>query len=319
MLTVSVPSFKYSEKEVLKDISFQLNPGEHLCILGESGCGKSTLLHLIYGLLPLSKASISWKEKKLLGPNHRLIPGEPFIKLVAQDLDLMPFATVAETVSTHLSPHLQQEAASRVDQLLQVVGMQAYHKTQVNHLSGGQKQRVALAKALAHTPEILLLDEPFSHIDTFRKNTLRRTLFTFLKENNITCITATHDSEEALAFADKILMLKEATIELWGTAEEVYQQVATRYQAGFFGEVNILPSSWFFPEETMGELLLFPHQLQLAATVTPLSVKVKKNYFKGSFYLIQCFYKETEVFFEHSEKLKEETPVYLQLSANQKK
>ncbi|MCW8982100.1 MAG: ATP-binding cassette domain-containing protein, partial [Altibacter sp.] len=94
MLNVAIESFSYSDREILKDISFQLNKGEHLAVLGESGCGKSTLLHIIYGLLHLEKGVLSWNETPLLGPKHHLIPGEAFIKLVAQEFNIMPFSTV---------------------------------------------------------------------------------------------------------------------------------------------------------------------------------------------------------------------------------
>ena len=182
MLKVEINSFAYSEKTILKDVSFTLKPGEHLSILGESGCGKSTLLHLVYGLLHLENGSIFYKEKKLLGPTKTLIPGESFMKLVAQEFNIMPFTTVAENLGSHLSGLDEEKDKKRIDELLEVVEMEAFKNTLVKNLSGGQKQRVALAKALANEPEILLLDEPFSSIDVFRKNKLQRKIFNYLKK-----------------------------------------------------------------------------------------------------------------------------------------
>src|SRR5690606_30266342 len=115
-------------------------------------------------------------------------------------------------------------------------------------------------------PEILLLDEPFSNIDVFRKNKLQRKIFNYLKEKNISCITATHDSEEALAFSDKILMLKNGTEELFGTPEFIYKNVSTEYQAGFFGEANLLSKSLFTSEK----IIVFPHQLEVSKEKTKL-------------------------------------------------
>ena len=303
MLKVEINSFSYSEKTILKDIHFTLKPGEHISILGESGCGKSTLLHLVYGLLHLENGEISYGKKKLLGPQHSLIPGEPFMKLVAQEFNIMPFTTVAENLGSHLSGLEEEKDAQRIDELLKVVEMEIFKNTLVKNLSGGQKQRVALAKALAKEPEILLLDEPFSNIDSFRKNKLRRKLFNHLKEKNISCITATHDSEEALAFSDQILMLKNGSVEMFGTAEEIYNNVADEYQAGFFDDVNLLPKRVLTLENTSEEIVVFPHELQISEDETKLKVKVEKCYFKGDHYLIQSIWKGKEVFFQHSKKL----------------
>jgi len=311
MLQLNIKSFSYSEKEILKNISFQLKKGEHLAVLGESGCGKSTLLHLIYGLLHLEHGSIFWNKNELLGPTHNLVPGEDFIKLVAQEFNVMPFISVAENIASHLPRLDTQKDAERVSELLKVVDLEDFKDIKVKNLSGGQKQRVALAKALANRPELLLLDEPFSNIDTFRKNKLRRSLFNYLKQHDISCITATHDSEEALAFSDTILMLKNGAVEAYGETEDVYNTINSEYQAGFFGEVNTLPSKLFSSEEIAEELILLPHQLRYSKVETTLQVVVKKSFFKGSYYLIQSLWKEKNIFFNHNEKLKQNTKTYL--------
>ena len=172
MLEVTIKSFSYSEKEILKNIYLKLEQGKHLAILGESGCGKSTLLHLIYGLLHLDQGHIYWRNRRLMGPRVNLVPGEAFIKLVSQEFNLMPFISVSENIASHLSRMDSQLDDNRVDELLNVVGLRPFKSALVKNLSGGQKQRVALAKALANKPELLLLDEPFSNIDTNRKNKL---------------------------------------------------------------------------------------------------------------------------------------------------
>lgn len=304
MLKVEIDSFSYSEKTILKNIHFTLKPGEYLSILGESGCGKSTLLHLVYGLLHLENGSIFYNEKKLLGPIKTLIPGETFMKLVAQEFNIMPFTTVAENLGSHLSKLDEEKDEKRIDDLLEVVEMEAFKNTMVKNLSGGQKQRVALAKALANEPEILLLDEPFSNIDVFRKNKLQRKIFNYLKENNISCITATHDSEEALAFSDQILMLKDGSKEMFGTPQFIYKNVATEYQAGFFGEANVLPKKLFSSEKTSEKMVVFPHQLEISDEKTALEVIVKKSYFKGTHFLVEATFKDETIFFNSSISLK---------------
>ncbi|MEZ4874494.1 MAG: ATP-binding cassette domain-containing protein [Flavobacteriaceae bacterium] len=310
MLKVSIERFSYEENEILKNVSFSLQKGEHLAVLGESGCGKTTLLHLVYGLLHLENGSIFWGKKQLLGPHFNLIPGEPFMKLVAQEYNVMPFITVAENIATHLSRRNMEADKKRVHELLEVVEMEAFSEIMVKTLSGGQKQRVALAKALAKEPEVLLLDEPFSNIDTFRKNALRRKLFNYLKEKRIACITATHDAEEALAFADKILMLKDGTVELYDRPKAVFGNLKTPYQAGFFGEVSVLPKGVFSSEE----IVVLPHQLGVSVTETPLRVTIKHSFFKGGFYLIEAFMNNGDtVFFHYKEAIEKGSKYYVKL------
>ena len=314
MLEVNITSFSYRETPVLKNIEFSLEKGEHLVILGESGCGKSTLLHIIYGLLHLEEGTLFWGDKQLKGPKFNIVPGEPFIKLVAQEFNVMPYTTVAENVATYLPRIDAEQEDLRVNRLLEVVDLTDFATTKVKDLSGGQKQRVALAKALANEPELLLLDEPFSHIDTFRKNKLRRSLFSYLKTNNITCITATHDSEEALGYADRIVMLNNQTIEVIGTPESIYLGVDNGYQGSFFGEVNILPSHLFFDTGESDPVILYPHQLQVSKSETPLRVEIITSYFKGSHYLVHSRWNEKDIFFENSGKIKKNLFVYLKTS-----
>lgn len=314
MLKVEIDSFAYTEKTILKNIHFTLKPGEHLSILGESGCGKSTLLHLIYGLLHLESGTIFYNGNRLLGPTNTLIPGESFMKLVAQEFNIMPFTTVSENLGSHLSRLDAEKDEKRIDELLEVIEMEEFKNTKVKNLSGGQKQRVALAKALANEPEILLLDEPFSNIDTFRKNKLQRKIFDYLKKNKISCITATHDSDEALSFSDQILMLKDGTEEMFGTPEFIYKNVSTEYQAGFFGEANLLPKKLFSNEKTSEEIIIFPHQLEISETKTKLEVTVNSIYFKGSHYLIEGNRKNKIVFFHSKTPVEIGTLIFLKPS-----
>jgi ABC-type sulfate/molybdate transport systems ATPase subunit len=310
MLQVAINSFSYSSKEILSDVTFSLKKGERLAILGESGCGKSTLLHIIYGLLHLEKGSLFWDDKQLLGPNFNLVPGEDFMKLVAQEFNVMPFISVAENIATHLSRLDLESDNKRVNELLKVVEMQSFAETMVKNLSGGQKQRVALAKSLAKEPELLLLDEPFSNIDTFRKNTLRRKLFGYLKEKNIACITATHDAEEALAFSDTILLLKDGKAERLDTPENIYSTLENVYQVGFFGEVSIIPSGVLANKK----LILLPSQLEFTEEKTPLKVFIKRSFFKGGYYLIEAAFENNSVFFENKSSLEINTEVFLKLA-----
>ena len=309
MLKAEITSFSYTDQEVLSNLSFSLEKGEHLAVLGESGCGKSTLLHLVYGLLHLEEGKIEWEGKPLLGPKYNLIPGEDFIKLVAQEFNVMPFISVFENVSTYLPRLDLEEDRVRALELLKVVEMEDFSERMVKDLSGGQKQRVALAKALAKKPEILLLDEPFSHIDTFRKNKLRRRLFAYLKEHSITCITATHDSEEALAFSDKMLILEGGKVSACGPPTDLYFNLDSSYLAGFFGEVTLLENL----SEKNNPLVLLPHQIRLIEKDSPLCAKVVRSFFKGSHYLIEAMHNSKPLFFNHSKPLPKDSVCSLEI------
>ena len=307
MLKVHIENFTYSNKQILKDIKFTINTRQHLAVLGESGSGKSTLLHLIYGLLDLPNGEITWERKRLLGASDKLIPGHEFMKLVAQEYDIMPFISVAENIGSFLSKQDVESDEKRIDELLEVVDMRVYKKEYVKNLSGGQKQRVALAKALAKTPQLLLLDEPFSHIDRLRKTQLRRRLFSYLKENNIGCIYATHDSDEALAFSDKMLFLsKEGKQKLFDTPEKIYHNIESEYQASFFGEVNDL-QPWF---PSLQKRWYYANEL-LVTTIGPIEGKVVNSYFKGAYYLIEIKTSYGILYVEHFERILPDTYTYI--------
>ncbi|MGV3697507.1 ABC transporter ATP-binding protein [Flavobacterium sp.] len=295
MLKVKNISFSYQEKPTLNDLSFTLEKGTKLAVIGESGCGKSTLLKLVYGLYDLNEGQIFWNDIEVLGPKYNLIPGMDFMKYLAQDFDLMPFITVAENVGKYLSNIYPERKKERIAELLEIVEMTEYANVKAKNLSGGQMQRVALARVLALEPEVLLLDEPFSHIDNFRKNSLRRKLFGYLKEKEITTIFATHDSSDVLSFADSVLVLKEGRIIEEGNPKNIYETPKSKYIASLFGDVNELVMD--------GKLsFIYPHQLEITAE-SDLEVAVLKSYFLGSHYLIESKKSDTILFFESKEQL----------------
>jgi ABC-type Fe3+/spermidine/putrescine transport system ATPase subunit len=299
MLNVANISFGYTSKEVLKNISFKANKGDYIAIIGESGCGKSTLLEIIYGLLHIEKGAVYWNEKKLLGPNFYLIPGEDFMKYLPQDFDLMPYITVEENIGKNISS-LNPNKKKRIRELLDVVDMKPFLKTKVKNLSGGQKQRVAIAKVIAKEPEILLLDEPFSHIDNFRKNKLRRSLFNYLKTKNITCIVATHDTTDALSFADEIIVLKNGKMVAQNTPEYLYNHPKSAYIASFFNDINEIPIKEIALNNSSKQtILVYPNEIKLSK-ISNLKATVIASYFKGRFYLIEARLTNTTVFFEHN-------------------
>ena len=302
MLQLTNVALKISDRFHLKSVDFSVIEGEIVAIIGESGCGKTSLLKLIYGLFDLDAGTIFWKDQQITGPKENLIPGMPFIKYLSQDFDLMPFTSVAENIQKYLSRLQPELSAARTAELLEVVEMTAFAKAHVKTLSGGQKQRVALAQVLAKEPELLVLDEPFSHIDNFRKNKLRRSLFAYLKSKNISCIVATHDSTDVLSFTDKTIVMRDGSIIANAPTNEIYNHPPSYYVASLFGDVNELPKSWFDSEAHSSEqLLLYPHQLSIAAQ--GIEVKVTKTFFMGSHFIVQATHKDRPLLFVHSKAI----------------
>ena len=212
MLSITNVSFRYNDRDVLNDVSTHVHSGDCLAIVGESGSGKSTLLKLIFGQMDVDGGTISWKDQAILAPKNKLVVGHDFMKYVAQEFDLMPYTSVSENIGDHLSNFYPDEKKARIKELIEVVELEGFENTKVQFLSGGQKQRVALARAIAKRPEIILLDEPFSHIDNFKKQSLRRNLFAYLKTNNIACVLATHDKNDVLSFADQMMVLHNGSV-----------------------------------------------------------------------------------------------------------
>lgn len=302
MLQVKNLKFSYKKTPVLKDLSFNVKPGEYLAVIGESGCGKSTLLKVLRGEYDLNNGTVFWKKEQILGPKHNLVIGYDFMKYVAQEFELEPYISVAENIGQHLSNFYKEEKKERIAELIEVVELNALATTKVKLLSGGQKQRVALARALANAPEILLLDEPFSHIDNFKKQSLRRNIFKYLKDKNITCIVASHDKEDVLGFADQMMVLNDNKIEAYNTPEQLYKKPETPLIASFFDEFNII-----------NDVIVYAHQLKVVEQ-SQLKATVKDAYFKGNHYLIEADLDGNRVFFESEIELEEKKEIYLSIS-----
>ena len=299
MLSVKNVDFCYNNSRTLSNISLNVQAGEYLAVVGESGSGKSTLLKLIYGEFDVKNGSISWNSTPILGPKDKLVVGHNFMKYVAQEFDLMPFTTVGENIGTHLSNFFPKEKEKRIQELLTVVELEEYQSSKVKHLSGGQKQRVALAKALAKQPEILLLDEPFSHIDNFKKQSLRKNLFHFLKAKNIACIVATHDKNDVLAFADNMIVLNHGKILLEGFPKDLYLSPKNPLLAAFFSEYCIIDDTIFYA-----------HQIKVSEKGT-IKAKVRDCYFQGTHFLIEAETDDEIICFNHPSCIKTKECVLL--------
>jgi len=225
------------------------------------------------------------------------------MKYVAQEFDLMPYISVAENIGAFLSNFFPEKKKTRIEELLKVVELEDFSTTKVQFLSGGQKQRVALARAIARKPEIILLDEPFSHIDNFKKQSLRKKFFGFLKSNNIACVMATHDKEDVLPYADNILVLENHRVLIEGSPAQLYNNPKYPLVAAFFGDYSIINNAF-----------CYAHQVFLVEK-SSLKAVTKQAFYRGDFFLIEAEYMGSLIYFNHESRIPENTNVYLKVKS----
>ena len=316
MLQVQNISFAYTDKAVIQNVDFTVEQGQNIALIGESGCGKSTLLKLIYGMYDLTEGKIFYNQTRVLGPKYNLVPGMTFMKYLAQDFDLMPFETVAENVGKFLSNGFLPLKKLRIQELLEMVEMTEFAKVRAKDLSGGQQQRVALAMVLANEPKLLLLDEPFSQIDNFRKNELRRNLFDYLKKQQITCLIATHDFNDILSFSDKTIVLRHGKMIDINSPKNLYENPESKYIGSLFGEINEIESKYLKLTKNKNPIqLVYSFQLKIVQK-SNLKVVVEQNYYRGNYFLIKASYNEKKIFFESKFQIETHSIVFLEIDEN---
>lgn len=292
MLSIENVSFSYSgEKSVLSGINFNIKPGEIVSILGESGSGKSTLLKLIYGLEDTEAGKIFYDEKKVTGPKFNLIPGNPEMKFVPQEFDLLDSITVGENVGKYLSNFDLPLKSDNIIKALKVVKLDGLAHNFPSQLSGGQRQRVSIARAIATGSKMLLLDEPYSHLDQPLKLEIRKSVWKWAKENNCSLILTTHDSNDALGFSDQIMILKEGEIIQKDSPEKLRDNPSNEYVAGILGEYSILN-----PDEMKNlfeieippnkKAIIYPEEI--VENETGLEFEIIDTRFRGRDYLIEA-------------------------------
>ncbi|MCC9622790.1 ABC transporter ATP-binding protein [Thalassospira sp. MA62] len=231
-------SHDFGPHKVLRDISFDVAPGELVCLLGPSGCGKTTALRLAAGLEKLQAGQISVDGQIVAHPGDSVQPEKRGVGMVFQDYALFPHLNVAKNIAFGLRGYREKDRDDAIAKALAQVGMSDYIHAFPHELSGGQQQRIALARALAPTPRIMLLDEPFSGLDVARRAELRDTTLHVLKDAGIATIMVTHDPQEAMYMGDRIIVMNEGQIMQDGSPDSLYFAPENRFVASFFGEVN---------------------------------------------------------------------------------
>ena len=228
--------------ETLADISLAAEPGEVLALLGPSGSGKTTLLRIAAGIEPQTSGRVLLNDREIAGPSVFLPPEKRSIGLVFQDFALFPHMTILDNVRFGLNALSGEEARREANIALSRVGLERYAGAYPHVLSGGEQQRVALARALAPRPAVLLMDEPFSGLDSRLKDTVRAETLAILRESRATAIVVTHDAEEAMRIGDRVALLRGGRLVQEGRAEELYLRPADLFVAGFFSELNVFPA-----------------------------------------------------------------------------
>jgi ABC-type Fe3+/spermidine/putrescine transport system ATPase subunit len=223
MIAVSNIRKRYNGTDTLKGISFDLCPGETLVVAGPSGCGKTTLLRIIAGLERPDEGSVSIDGSEVSSPSYMAAPYGRGVSMIFQDLALWPHMTAEEHIRfVYRKNGVPMEQA--VAQALSAVSLTGFHHRYPHQLSGGERQRLAIARALASRPAYLLMDEPFSNLDTILKEEMQELLINLKKSSPIGIIYVTHTVEEATAFADSIAVVKGGELVQFGTKEAVLQQ-----------------------------------------------------------------------------------------------
>jgi iron(III) transport system ATP-binding protein len=228
----------FGDVRAVDGVDLDVPRGDTCALLGPSGCGKTTVLRLIAGLERPDAGTVELGGSVLSGPRDFVAPERRRIGMVFQDYALFPHYDVAGNVGYGLG---RRPSATRIAEVLELVGMAGMERRAVHDLSGGQQQRVALARALAPTPELILLDEPFSNLDAGLRERLREEVREIIKASGVTALFVTHDQEEALSLAETVAVMRDGRLEQVGTPEEVYSRPASAWVAGFLGEIEVLP------------------------------------------------------------------------------
>lgn len=268
----------------VRNVTTSISNGKIIAIVGESGSGKSTLLKLIYGLLSPDTGLVSFKGKPILGPDEKLIPGHDSMKMVTQDFSLNTYAKVYDNVASMLPNTNLKYKEEKSWEIMKFLRIDHLYNKRVSDLSGGEQQRVAIARAIITEPEVLLMDEPFSQVDTPLKTHLRADIKRLSHDLGITVILVSHDPVDGLSLADEIIVLNKGEIVESGSPEVLYNHPKNVYTARLLADCNILTNSEAMqvglkPVEEI--VAIYPEWIELKWTWGSKNFKLVDSFFKG--------------------------------------
>lgn len=275
----------YGSDTVLSGVDIELLPGEWLGILGESGSGKSTLLRILGRFLDAEQGHVFFRGNMLNPVSSELIPGHEAIKLIHQEFELFPNQTVAENIAYSLRFYEEDYRLEKVAELLEMTALKSVKDRKAKLLSGGEKQRTAIAKAIAELPDVLLLDEPFAHLDNHNRGVLADAIERLRKRQKMSCVFVTHEAADALAWSDRITVLRDGKIIQTGTPQEVYSQPVDSYVAELTGDIN-----WLAGDQGKKQFYIRPEKIR--PTKNPEKSKwqgkVEAIRFHGNHWQVRC-------------------------------
>ncbi|UCS95426.1 ABC transporter ATP-binding protein [Echinicola marina] len=241
-LKVSQISKHYDEENIaLQEFSLQVHKGGVVSMVGESGSGKSSLLRIIAGLEVQNSGVVHLGGQKILNPKEKLVPGYDEIQLIHQEYKLYPNSSVEENIARPLLLYNKDYQRERVEQLLDLLSLQAHRDKKPRQLSGGQQQKVAIGRALSIEPEVLLLDEPFSSLDAIQKRELIEELKLIFEELDVTVIFVTHDVDDALLMSEELMIIQKGKLSQQGNVRDIFRKPVNEYVAKLFGNLNEIP------------------------------------------------------------------------------
>jgi iron(III) transport system ATP-binding protein len=239
LLSVQAIALNRNNQDVLKNISFDLKTGQRIAIAGETGSGKSTLLKIIAGLEQPTAGLALLNNVPVKGPTHQLVPGHPHIAYLSQHFDLPKFLRIEQILS-----YANQLSRAKAARIFSVCRINNLMERKTHELSGGEQQRIAIARLLIQQPALLLLDEPYSHLDIPLKNILKQVVNEIGAKLKISCLLVSHDPADTLSWADEIIILKNGRIVQQGSPQAVYHKPHNEYIAGLFGVYTKIDGPW---------------------------------------------------------------------------
>ncbi len=285
---------------IIKDLTFSVKKGELISFLGESGSGKTTFLKCLAGLESINGGSISLNSTFLNNDNTFVKPQKRKIGFVFQDYPLFPHLNILDNITFNL----ERKYKSKLDYILKLTGLQFLVERFPHEISGGEQQRACIARALIREPELLLLDEPFSNLDSTIKESMKEEIFKIVKETKTTTILVTHDINDALNISDRILIFKAGILQQYDDPVTMYCEPANCYCAEVLGDMNKL----FHNNETY---YIRPEKVNISIKKSKYKVQVEKCFFQGKEYRVKGRINNEIWHFFSSKHIKENSNIYV--------